>query len=268
MLAAKGISKPLVWSFDPFRLLVPAQLEASLSVYHCMDDYRCSTEAILAANSDHCITVSEHLQKKLKPYAKNTLLLPHGVPGDIISANYTASSDTCLLGGSIDSRIDFQLLEQLIEKYPQVHFKIAGKICPAETSVDDSVLIGKLKLRKNIEFTGHLPFAGFMNEIKAAKICLCLYRQDKEANRLSSLKVMQYLAAGKPVVSTWLEEYNKEEFRAHISLAKTPEEFLRNFEEQLNGDTQVKAEARSAVAAAYTYDKLLARAEAGINTKP
>jgi glycosyltransferase involved in cell wall biosynthesis len=73
-------------------------------------------------------------------------------------------------------------------------------------------------------FIGQKPHAEIPAYIKAMDCCLNPYVTGELADHVSPLKLYEYLAAGKPVVSSAMPEAYK--FRPHVRIANSYEMFL------------------------------------------
>jgi len=262
----KKIEQPVFWSFDPFRLTEPAKLGASTSLYHCMDHYKTKNESSLAKNVDAVVTVSAVLAEKLRPFNKHTLIVPHGIPGNLSENHPALPADQFLLAGTINYRVDLRLLDLLAEKHPGTTIKIMGKVDAKDFSSSDVADYDLLRNRKNVDIMGPRPFEELGNEIKRSALCLCIYKQDKEGNKLSSLKIMQYLAFGKPVASTYMREYENLAATGLIDMSTNHEQFLKSVEDQLKNHSPELAAKRIHYASGYTYEKLVGRIEEAMNS--
>ena len=59
----------------------------------------------------------------------------------------------------------------------------------------------------NVTFTGQVPYAELRSLIAHCGFGFLYMKPDLDANRISSQKVVQFLAQGKPFFCSWLSEY-------------------------------------------------------------
>ena len=104
-----------------------------------------------------------------------------------------------LLGysGHISSRLDLPLLREIALARPNWQFVFAGSEDPRGCEEE----LTALKAQPNVHFLGVLPVEDVPHSIAACDVCLIPYRVTDETLSISSLKLFEYLAAGKPVVS-------------------------------------------------------------------
>lgn len=223
--------KIIFWSFDPYRLVFPSWLGIVLSIYLRMDDYKNKTETLLAKNVDLILTVSPVLAKKFAS-SKTIGLIPHAVAMPHNLEENTLS--TILLAGTLNHRVDFQTLLVLVEENENETFVIAGPLHQKQLSNSDKRIVEKLKTLKQVRFTGVVSYPELERHIAQAKLCLCLYKSDQRGNQIDSLKILQYLIQGKPIVTTYLSNYDTVERKKLIRMVKSPKEFINFANEQLS----------------------------------
>jgi glycosyltransferase involved in cell wall biosynthesis len=94
----------------------------------------------------------------------------------------------------LDERLDSDLLKQLAERYPAWHFVLIGpvvKIRPEE-----------LPTAGNIHYIGQRDYAELPSYLANWDVAMLPFAQNASTRFISPTKTPEYLAAGKPVVST------------------------------------------------------------------
>ncbi|MDP2905329.1 MAG: glycosyltransferase, partial [Candidatus Omnitrophota bacterium] len=120
--------------------------------------------------------------------------------------------------GTLDSRIDTQLLRYLAQK----------------RSGWQIVLIGKNLSRQDFKDCPNIRLLGWKKHdllpayIMGMDACIIPYRTDGFRAYIFPLKTLEYFACGKPVVSTYLPEL--EEFSDVVKLSRDKADFMRNLE--------------------------------------
>jgi glycosyltransferase involved in cell wall biosynthesis len=84
-------------------------------------------------------------------------------------------------------------------------------------------------------------------------VCLLPYVDDELAYYRSPLKLYEYLAAGRPVVSA--EHPEAREFSAWVEIASTPEAFADAIVRAYKGDSSELRAARAQLAQAHSWDR-------------
>ena len=107
----------------------------------------------------------------------------------------------------------------------------------------------------NVYSLGHKEYDEVPAYMRATDVNLLTYRVGEGlwSEACSPLKLFEYLAAGKPVVSNELEVI--EPYRDVIAVARTDEEWLAAIDEALSSGGQGTVEARQAVARSNTWER-------------
>jgi glycosyltransferase involved in cell wall biosynthesis len=193
---------------------VVGRLGAARIVYYCVDDFSewpgmdrdrvLAMEEQLLRSVDHVACTSSALLARFSPRHPCSLLT-HGVDIDLFASE--APEDHPVLRdipgprvgyfGLLDARSDTALLEGLAGSLPDVSFVFTGPVesCPRS-----------LRERKNMRFTGPVPYAELPAVVRGWKACLLPYRLNELTRKINPLKLKEYLATGKPVISTPLPE--------------------------------------------------------------
>ncbi len=148
------------------------------------------------------------------PHARRIELVPNGVDAAafqraLAAPRSPATSDlqpaTChppsaiRLGysGHVSSRLDLLLLRKIALARPDWQLAFAG----SEWDAGCAEALQALKALPNVQFLGLLPVEEVPSFIVSCDVCLIPYRVNDETRAISSLKLYEYLAAGRPVVS-------------------------------------------------------------------
>lgn len=231
-LQRTGAYAPICWTFDPSRLASPRMLKPVVSVYHCADDHRLgvNVEEKLAARVDHVFCIAKGLMPRFKDLNPSVHHVPHGLapsdfsPSETVTPKYPSGYGLYI--GNVNDRHDFGLWEKLMLAHPDVHWVVVGPI-----KVSDPVarrLIEQNTL-PNVTFTGQVPYTELRDLIAGCGFGFLYMNPDSEANRISSQKVVQFLAQGKPFFCSWFSEYA--ELPGLVHMSDSHEEALQRFAE-------------------------------------
>lgn len=189
-------------------------------------------------NKANIISSSCGLEKWVSDeYGRDSLLIPNGV--DIAhfrdhKISKLKNHNAKVLGyvGIIsDWFFDFELLELLAEKFPEVQIKIYGPVSSgARRRMNLTSAIG------TITFHDKIPYDMLPEIMSTFDVGIIPLRSIEEVWRLASAKLLQYLASGMPVVSVWMEQYQD---LPNVFMSKNHSEFLRNIEEVLGQRTLI-----------------------------
>ena len=271
---------PLLWLYRPTHWRWAADsFRHSLLVYHITDDYAAfghlsdgqraallAEERELLAAADLTIVTAPRLLEIKAPVARRIELIPNGV--DLAAFQRAAVSPPATrhpqpairLGysGHVSARLDLALLREMALARPDWQLVFAGSTWDAGCAE----ALQALKTLPNVQFLGLLPVEDVPSFIAGCDVCLIPYRVTDETRAISSLKLYEYLAAGKPVVSARVPA--AEEHAPVVRMADaTVESWVNQVEAALaERDDPAQMAARRAVAAENTWEERVARIEA------
>lgn len=260
-----GKVRPISWFVVPHPGFLAWQLGEDFCVYYCIDDYAAhpgvDTEVIarrdleLTRCADLVFVAPPALlaaKQAINPY---TRFSPHGVDValfgramDAATEVPTAAADLSgpVVGyfGSIHEWIDVELIEWLARQRPQWSFLLVG-----HAAID----VSSLRALANVKLVGAQPYRDLPAWAKAFDVAIIPYRRNRQVENANPLKLREYLATGKPVVSVSNAEIDK--FARWVHIAANREEFLSALEKALREDSASAAAERVAAVADQTWDR-------------
>jgi teichuronic acid biosynthesis glycosyltransferase TuaH len=183
-------------------------------------------ERRLAEASDLIVAVNEHAVERWVGRGRPTAYLPNGCDAEFFASvdEAAAPADVDLEGpiagfvGHLNSRTDLSLLEAVADA--GVSLLLIG---PKEPAFEPE-RFARLAARHNVRYLGPRPFEELRSYLKVIDVGLVPYGAT-EFNKYSfPLKTLEYLAAGRAVVSTPLPAVCSLETDL-VSLADTPADF-------------------------------------------
>ncbi len=220
-----GFRRPFLWIYAPDGGHYLKTLAERRSIYHCVDDYEAGrayeypgrrasfdrehAEEHLASHVDDIIVTSPHLEVKMRDLNPRTTLMTNvadvelfgqavdpGFPATLESASWSRP----VIGyvGALDShKVDLALLDAVAAAHPEWTFVCIGPIgIGGRTEVHD------MPRRPNILYIGERPQKELPSYVKAFDAAIIPYQLNDYTRGIFPLKFFEYLAAGKPVVST------------------------------------------------------------------
>jgi glycosyltransferase involved in cell wall biosynthesis len=213
-------------------------------VYYCVDEFSewpgvarelvVSMERDLLGKVDMVVAVSDRLAASKTARRGPTHLLTHGVDADHFAAAQERAANPGamenvsrpILGyyGLLDQRLDQELLEAVLRARPDWSVVAVGN---AVTS------LRRLERHANFHRLPAVPYQDLPAVARDFDVCIIPYVLNELSNNINPLKLKEYLAMGKPVVSTPLPEAEK--LAPHVRLAGSAEAFVREVEAVLGG---------------------------------
>ncbi|MFH1111641.1 MAG: glycosyltransferase [Patescibacteria group bacterium] len=163
-------------------------------------------------------------------------------------------------------RIDLDLISYLAENNPRKSFVFIGPIW----SNFKKQVADRLSKYPNIYWLGHKHYNEVPSYINQFDVAFVPHLVNDFGKHTSLLKVLEYLACGKPVVAT--PTAGTEAFKQVINIAQTPEVFNQSMLEVLSDDSDKKIQMRKKIAAQNTWQNrvnfMLEQVFAKLNSLP
>jgi len=270
LLGRLGVRHPVTWFVVPHLAGVVGRLGERLSVYYCIDDYASLPDVDAAAvremddeltrRADLVFVASETLLARKSRLNPETYVSPHGVdfahfvraqdPALAIPADIAALPRPIVgFFGLIEKWIDLGLVAHLAEQRPGWTFLMIGRV-----AVPD----GEVPRRPNLVYLGARPYQDLPAYGRAFAAALIPYRLTPQVLHANPLKLREYLAMGKPIVSVSTPEIDR--FAGHVRIGRTREEMLAHLDAAVGtGLTSAEIQAQTALASTMTWDATLRR---------
>jgi UDP-galactopyranose mutase len=233
--ASNRLSSPIVaWIYHPALLRLALSLPHAALVYDVMDRFAAfsaspgmvSEEEKRALEcADIVFTGGRSLHAGCPGINPNMHCFPSGVDLDHFARACSDQTDTPqemrtlphpVLGyfGAVDERVDFELLDFVCRAEPSWSIVLIGPVL-AKPTVH----------RPNLHMLGARPYGSLPGYLKAFDVCLIPFRQTELVRFVSPTKTPEYLAGGKPVVSTPIPDVAAD-YGDVVSIADSPTDFL------------------------------------------
>ena len=151
---------------------------------------------------------------------------------------------TAVCAGGLDFRLDAELLAAVAEALPAWRFLLAGRVHPT--------LDRRLERPANVQLAGSLPAEAIPRFLAAASVCLLPYRADSYGDALFPIKLVEYLAAGRPVVGTPIQAMKA--FSDVVDVAGDADGFAAAIERTAAEDDVAKRRRRRERVGEYSWD--------------
>lgn len=239
--------------FNPFYIRkFPTGFLPTLFIYMTVDDIRHSThikkhgprlEQEAMQRADFVLATSKELTSLASKYAKRTYYLPNAADISLFKTSHLnlfrpseldgIDSPVIIYTGNIDHRIDFNLLNEVVQRNPTLTFVMVGPISINEDELQT------LRSSVNVLFVGRKNLTDLPAWLKFAQCAIIPFKCNVLTKSIYPLKINEYLAAGKPVVSTPFSD-DIEAFSRVIAIRDSPETFSDAINVQINIDSEDK----------------------------
>lgn len=242
-LDSNGFRDVLVWIAYPHPDLVAIldRFHPRAIVYDCVDEWSGFDRAYdnlavwekkLARRADLIFTTAAPLQAKLSGFNSRCFMVPNGVDLEFFAnASPYAPEDIARIPvprigfvGNIDQRIDLGLVSEVARARKDWQLIFIG----------DYLVTAPRPAGDNIHWLGFRPYDRIADYIASFDVCIIPFHVDELTSAIDPLKLYQYLAAGKPVVSTPLPR--SFDFPGVVRIAHGGEEFVAAIDEALRDD--------------------------------
>jgi glycosyltransferase involved in cell wall biosynthesis len=276
--AEHAIDDYIVWFYTPMALPLLSELAPRAVVYDCMDELSALKDAprqmrqremALLKRAQLVMTGGPSLYESKRPLHPNVLCLPSAVdaahyaqPDDATvptesSARAAALQDAIpgpRLGffGEIDERLDVDLVAALADADPAWHIVMVGPVVKIDPA--------RLPQRPNVHWLGRQPYEVLPRLVAGWDACLVPFALNEATRYISPTKTLEYLAAGKPVVSTGIHDI-RAMFSDVVRIADGPAAFVAACRATLRETALHRAERFSAMQACvwrYSWDETAA----------
>jgi glycosyltransferase involved in cell wall biosynthesis len=242
----KKIQKYIAWYYTPMALKFSSHLSPQIVVYDCMDElsaFKFAPAEIKIMEAElfkkaHVVFTGGHNLYKAKKHAHHNI---YPFPSSIDKEHFFQARKKIQdpadqekiphirfgFYGVIDERFDINLVREVAERRPDWQFILVGpvvKINPAD-----------LPQRDNIHYLGSKSYKELPYYLSGWDISMIPFEKNESTKYISPTKTPEYLAAGKPVISTSIADvvtpYGDKNL---VYIADSADEFIAAAETELS----------------------------------
>lgn len=217
LLKLSHAASPVLWFYTPMMYEFTGHVEASAIIYDCMDELANfkfamprlkENEARLIARADAVFTGGHSLYEAKRHLHQNI----HSFPSSVDAAHFKTARYCCTeppdqrsipgpkLGyyGVIDERIDLDLIDAVARARPNMSFVFIGPVAKINPEI--------LPRAPNIYYLGQKHYDELPAYVSGWNVALMPFALNEATKFISPTKTPEYLAAGRPVVSTAIRD--------------------------------------------------------------
>jgi glycosyltransferase involved in cell wall biosynthesis len=251
LLMTESVRDYVLWYYTPMALNFTRHLKPSVTVFDCMDELSAfkgapqelkDLERELFGRADLVFTGGHSLFEVKKTEHPSVHAFPssidreHFLRARTLDANAGPADQRDIphprLGffGVVDERFDIELLKSVSAARPDWHFVIVGPVVKIDPA--------NLPQAPNIHYLGTKAYSELPQYVGGWDVALLLFARNESTKFISPTKTPEYLAAGRPVISTSIADvvrpYGE---NGLVEIADTPEDFCVAAERLLGSDS-------------------------------
>lgn len=263
-----GFERYLLWFSLPHPGFMAGKLGEQAVVYYCIDDYaahpgvdpvtiqRCDDALTRAA--DWVFVAPPALMEAKRRLNKSVFFSPHGVDAELFArASDPATPRPAALPattgpivgffGSVADWIDIGLIAKVARERPAYTVLLVGHV---------STDVSELAALPNVQMVGAQPYDSLPNWASVFDVAVIPYRRNRQVMNANPLKLREYLATGKPVVSVSTPEVDR--FAGLVSIAQSSEEFVSLVDQAIQEQDPAASRRRMQSVAATSWESRVA----------
>jgi glycosyltransferase involved in cell wall biosynthesis len=244
-LTTNGIEEYVSWYYSPMALLFTYNLTPVLTIYDCMDELShfkfapsnlTHLESLLFQQADLVFTGGYSLYEAKRDKHPQVFAFPSSIDKQhFMEARTTKDEPEDQQGlphprlgfyGVLDERFDFDLVDGIAKLRPDWQIILVGpivKIDPASVPRPD-----------NIHYLGIKDYSRLPSYLSGWDIAIMPFAINDSTRYISPTKTPEFLAAGKPVISTAIADVVNDYGQYNlVSICDTAEEFVQEAEQIL-----------------------------------
>ncbi len=241
----KSIKNYIFWYYTPMPLPIGEGFKPQLTVYDCMDELSNfkfapaalrDREAELFSKADIVFTGGHNLYQAKKNCHDNIYPFPSSIDKKHFIKARKKMDDPADQAhipfprfgfyGVVDERFDVDLIKQVAERKPEWQFVIIGPVVKIDPDT--------LPRLANIHYLPGKNYKELPNYIAGWDIALIPFLLNDSTKYISPTKTPEYLAAGKPVISSSIKDVvTPYGYKGLVHIADTAEAFIKAAEIEL-----------------------------------
>ena len=266
LIASQRLEHYAVWFYTPMMLPLAKNLKPKALVYDCMDELSAfkfappelvQRETELLQKADVVFTGGHSLFEAKREHHPNVHAMPSSVdalhfgqarknqpePAELVNIAHPRVGFV----GVIDERMDLELLGEVAGLLPDVQFVMVGPVVKIDPA--------SLPQRENLHYLGGRSYAQLPAHLAHWDAAMMPFAINESTRFISPTKTPEYLAAGKPVVSTPIRDvvrpYGEQDL---VQIASTASEFAASIERALSEDQTERRERADKLIGGMSWD--------------
>lgn len=249
-ISAQQIVRYIRWYYTPMMLSFTGHLLPEATIYDCMDELSGflfappelqQREQQLFATADVVFTGGMSLYDAKRKQHPNVHAFPSSIDVPHFAQAKSITEDTpeqaaiphprAGFFGVLDERFDHTLMAQVARLRPEIHFIFLGPVVKIDPAI--------LPQAANIHYLGGKSYGELPQYLAGWDVALIPFALNESTRYISPTKTPEYLAAGKPVVSTPIHDViSGYGTNGLVAIAHNAEEFATALDKALEPPTE------------------------------
>jgi len=262
-------ARPVLWYLTPMALAFTHHVKARAIVYDCMDELSLfhgapailkDREALLLKHADVVFTGGHSLYEYKRASSQHRNI--HPFPSSVDAVHFQRArhplaepADQAAIPhprvgffGVIDERMDIPLITELADQRPDLQLVMLGPVVKIDPAT--------LPQRPNVHWLGNKRYDELPAYLAGWDVAMMPFARNDSTRFISPTKTPEYLAAGKPVVSTSITDVVKPYGREGLAwIADSAGEFAAAIDEALRSDRIARLAHADAFLADLSWDR-------------
>lgn len=266
LLRTRQVEEYVAWYYTPMALTFSRHLHPTRVVYDCMDELSkfagappelLQLEQELLERADVVFTGGHSLFRAKQARHPNVHAFPSSVDAEHFSAALDGTPEPDdqrslprpRIGffGVVDERLDVELLGSIASQRPEWQLIVIGPVVKIDSAT--------LPRRPNIHWLGQKDYAQLPRYLSGWDVAMMPFALNEATEFISPTKTLEYLAAGRPVVSTAIADVVQPYGAAGIVRIASRDTFVGGVERALADPFPAGREAVSTLVAATSWDR-------------
>jgi len=262
--------RPIVWYSKPRMIDYVGRSNAEQAIYHVVDEYSGyghpsktvtsapdPDELRMLRSVDTVIVVTASLFESKSQHNPNTHVVANAVNFDAYSDDALSTPDDMInikgpvigYSGLVAARLDLAMLQAAASARPEWNFVFVGTINDAWCETE----LKRLRELPNVHMLGTKDVDEVPRYVHQFNVCIIPYVLNLRAQHASPLKLYEYAAASKPIVSANFAAASS--FEGHVQFADDADQLLAECEKAIKLDAgSVKVVENCRIASENTWE--------------
>ena len=269
----RDFESPVQWFYDPMAVTAFAgHMNEGAIVYDCMDELAnfCGAQPELVRRERELLAVADlvfaggpKICQAKRPYNSNSFSYGCGVDFNHFRkarhARTEVPRDVAFLTGPVlgyigvvDERMDYDLISRLADHNPAWNVVMLGP----STKVNPATF----PQRRNLHWLGGRDYSDLPAYAKRFDVCLMPFARNEATEYINPTKALEYMATGRPIVSTAIEDVVLQ-FDNIVSIAASTDDFVLRCERALSQPEASKIRRGLKVAQVNSWESIVTQLE-------